>query len=267
MSTRRPIAPLVTLKIPAGLAAGDRLPVKREARLSRLHRRDLRARKGRARDDADDRRRRGRRPSAARASTAGARAAQAARRAGDVSGRRQAHSGSRVPYPAAAAVAGEGYFFPLTDGAIDYAAPQKVARDGDRLVIETPRPSDRPDRSTACCAFGSRASCSTLRPAPSRRQRLGRDGGQLAVDRADRLRRRGARRADPQHHALRLPDPQPQGAEPRQGGRRRGRSRAARRWPIPPAWCWCASRSAARCWRCARAAARSAGRSSCRIRA
>jgi DsbC/DsbD-like thiol-disulfide interchange protein/cytochrome c biogenesis protein CcdA len=29
------------------------------------------------------------------------------------------------------------YFFPLTDGAIDYAAPQTVARDGDRLVIET----------------------------------------------------------------------------------------------------------------------------------
>ena len=41
-----------------------------------------------------------------------------------------------VPLPAAAA-ADRPYFFPLTDGAIDYAAPQSVVRDGDRLVIET----------------------------------------------------------------------------------------------------------------------------------
>ena len=41
-----------------------------------------------------------------------------------------------VPLPAAAH-AEQPYFFPLTDGAIDYAAPQTVARDGDRLVIET----------------------------------------------------------------------------------------------------------------------------------
>lgn len=41
-----------------------------------------------------------------------------------------------VPLPAAAEIA-DPYFFPLTDGAIDYAAPQKVSRDGDRLIIET----------------------------------------------------------------------------------------------------------------------------------
>jgi thiol:disulfide interchange protein len=41
-----------------------------------------------------------------------------------------------VPYPAQAE-AGDGYFYPLTTGAIDYAAPQKVTRDGDRIVIET----------------------------------------------------------------------------------------------------------------------------------
>ena len=41
-----------------------------------------------------------------------------------------------VPLPAAATVA-EAYFFPLTEGAIDYAAPQLATRDGDRLVIET----------------------------------------------------------------------------------------------------------------------------------
>lgn len=43
-----------------------------------------------------------------------------------------------VPFPAAAAVSGEGYFYPLTDGAIEYAAPQRVVRDGDRVVIEAP---------------------------------------------------------------------------------------------------------------------------------
>ncbi|PZU08527.1 thioredoxin family protein [Sphingomonas sp.] len=41
-----------------------------------------------------------------------------------------------VPLPAAAQAV-QPYFFPLTDKIIDYAAPQKVAREGDRLVIET----------------------------------------------------------------------------------------------------------------------------------
>jgi thiol:disulfide interchange protein len=41
-----------------------------------------------------------------------------------------------IPYPANAPLQA-AYFFPLTQKAIDYAAPQKVARDGDRLVIET----------------------------------------------------------------------------------------------------------------------------------
>jgi len=42
-----------------------------------------------------------------------------------------------VPLPAAAKVS-DVYFFPLTgDGAVDYAAPQKVTRDGDRLIIAT----------------------------------------------------------------------------------------------------------------------------------
>ncbi|MBY8822495.1 protein-disulfide reductase DsbD family protein [Sphingomonas colocasiae] len=40
-----------------------------------------------------------------------------------------------VPLPASAA-AQDAYFFPLTDGAIDYAAPQTVRRDGDLLTIE-----------------------------------------------------------------------------------------------------------------------------------
>jgi len=42
-----------------------------------------------------------------------------------------------VPFPAAAKADGEGYFFPATHGAFDYAAPQKVVRDGDRVVVDT----------------------------------------------------------------------------------------------------------------------------------
>lgn len=41
-----------------------------------------------------------------------------------------------VPFPAAAPV-NQPYFYPTAIGAIDFAAPQKVTRDGDRLVIET----------------------------------------------------------------------------------------------------------------------------------
>lgn len=41
-----------------------------------------------------------------------------------------------VPYPASAK--GEGaYFYPVTTGVIDYAAPQTVSRDGDRLIVTT----------------------------------------------------------------------------------------------------------------------------------
>lgn len=44
-----------------------------------------------------------------------------------------------VPLPASATVR-EAYFFPLTDGAIEYAAPQTVRRDGDLLTIEVKAP-------------------------------------------------------------------------------------------------------------------------------
>jgi thiol:disulfide interchange protein len=42
-----------------------------------------------------------------------------------------------VPFPASAAIDGDAYFFPATEGGIEYAAPQTVTRDGDRLVIAT----------------------------------------------------------------------------------------------------------------------------------
>ncbi|MFM9829612.1 MAG: protein-disulfide reductase DsbD family protein [Sphingomonas sp.] len=41
-----------------------------------------------------------------------------------------------VPYPAGTALDG-AYFFPTTTGRIDYAAPQKIMRDGDMVIVET----------------------------------------------------------------------------------------------------------------------------------
>ena len=41
-----------------------------------------------------------------------------------------------VPYPADAALGEGAWFYPAAAGAVDYAAPQTVTRDGDRLVIE-----------------------------------------------------------------------------------------------------------------------------------
>ncbi|MFW2831333.1 protein-disulfide reductase DsbD family protein [Sphingomonas sp. ID0503] len=46
-----------------------------------------------------------------------------------------------IPYPAAGDVE-DVYFFPLVDGALDYAAPQTVGRSGDMLVIETKAGAD-----------------------------------------------------------------------------------------------------------------------------
>ncbi|MEO1043918.1 MAG: protein-disulfide reductase DsbD domain-containing protein [Pseudomonadota bacterium] len=41
-----------------------------------------------------------------------------------------------IPFPATSEIE-EPYFFPLTDGVVDYSAPQTVLRQGDNLVIET----------------------------------------------------------------------------------------------------------------------------------
>jgi DsbC/DsbD-like thiol-disulfide interchange protein/cytochrome c biogenesis protein CcdA len=50
-----------------------------------------------------------------------------------------------IPLPAAQALA-DPYFYPLTKGAIDYAAPQNISRAGDTLVIEM-KPGPDPARS------------------------------------------------------------------------------------------------------------------------
>ncbi|PXA97277.1 thiol:disulfide interchange protein [Nostoc sp. 3335mG] len=130
-----PFATLVTLKLPAGLAPGTDLPVKvdlaylvctdkicvpEKATLSTMLKVGDGAVTAERRAQFDGYRAKLPRPLGSQATY-------------------QVAGGAfrlAVPYPAAAA-ASEVYFYPITDGAVDYAAPQAVARDGDRLVIET----------------------------------------------------------------------------------------------------------------------------------
>ena len=130
-----PYAPLVTLKIPAGLARGTALPIK-------LHTSYLVCSAVVCVPEQAD---------LALSLTVGDGAIDPTTRA-EFDGWRRAlprpiggtatyqASGGRVriaiPYPATAPL-DRGYFFPVTTGLVDYAAPQTVIRDGDRLVIET----------------------------------------------------------------------------------------------------------------------------------
>lgn len=57
-----------------------------------------------------------------------------------------------IPYPASAP-GGDAYFYPLTQGELDHAAPQAVTRDGDRLVIETAA-KDNPATLSGVLAIG-----------------------------------------------------------------------------------------------------------------
>ena len=59
-----------------------------------------------------------------------------------------------IPYPAAAA-ATDAYFFPLTDGVVDYAAKQTVSRDGDMLTVETLAKAGRPAAVEGVLAVGN----------------------------------------------------------------------------------------------------------------
>jgi DsbC/DsbD-like thiol-disulfide interchange protein/cytochrome c biogenesis protein CcdA len=131
----KPYAPLVTLTVPAGLAAGTKLPVRlkmsylvctkalcvpENAGLAL----DLTVGDGtvapeaRARFDAWRRAIPKPLDSAATWQVAAGMATIA------------------VPYPAGAPLA-DGYFFPVTSGLIDNAAPQAISRDGDRVLIST----------------------------------------------------------------------------------------------------------------------------------
>jgi thiol:disulfide interchange protein len=134
-----PFAQLVRLKLPAGLAPGTRLPVRvrsdylvcteqlcvpEHADLAI----DLTVGDGRIRPE--------RRAAFDRWRTAlprplGSPARFALATEGDASRVRIG-----VPFPAGQEIA-EAYFYPLTPDALSYSAPQRVARDGDLLVIET----------------------------------------------------------------------------------------------------------------------------------
>ncbi|MDN4631838.1 protein-disulfide reductase DsbD family protein [Sphingomonas sp. PsM26] len=131
----KPYAPLVTLKIPAGLAVGTALPVRLKTNYlvcsaevcvpeSAELAIDLVVGDGtispemRARFDAWRR---------------------AVPKPLDAHATFQSSNGRiriAIPYPAGAAL-GQAYFYPITTGALDYAAAQTVTQDGDRIVIET----------------------------------------------------------------------------------------------------------------------------------
>ncbi|MDH7971848.1 protein-disulfide reductase DsbD family protein [Sphingomonas sp. AR_OL41] len=130
-----PYAPLVTLKIPAGLAMGTALPIKLHAQYLVCTREVC------VPEQAD----------LTLALTVGNGAIDPATRTRFDGWRRalprplggaatfQASGGKlriAIPYPASAPL-DQGYFFPVTTGLVDYAAPQTVTRDGDRLVVET----------------------------------------------------------------------------------------------------------------------------------
>ncbi len=58
-----------------------------------------------------------------------------------------------VPYPAGSP-ATDAYFFPLTDGVVDYGKPQAVTRDGDTLLIQTVAKASRPATVEGVLAVG-----------------------------------------------------------------------------------------------------------------
>ena len=143
----------------AGRAGGGDAAADQAAhRLSRLHRDDLRARKGDLAIDADGRRRRDRRRRSARVRRLAARAAASRSDRRRPIRRRAAAMRIAVPYPASAPGDGRLFLSRSPTGAIDYAAPQTVTRDGDRLIDRRPRRQGRRARSTACCSVdGPRA--------------------------------------------------------------------------------------------------------------
>ena len=133
-----PYAPLVELAVPAGLAAGTRLPIRLEADyLVCTQTLCVPEKQSLALDLVVGAGSSGGTPGPDAAAFAGWR--RAIPKPLDAGARVAAAGGAvriAVPYPAGAAL-NRAYFFPITTGAIDYAAPQTVSREGDRLVIAT----------------------------------------------------------------------------------------------------------------------------------
>lgn len=69
-----------------------------------------------------------------------------------------------IPYPAAAE-AKAIHFFALTDGVLDYAAPQTITRQGDMLIVETRAKGGRPPAIEGVLAIGKDAGL-TMRAVP-----------------------------------------------------------------------------------------------------
>jgi thiol:disulfide interchange protein len=147
----RPYAMLVPLDVPAGLAAGTPLPIRLKldwlectatlcVPASATLALDLRVGDGQPTARADFERYRAALPrplgSAARFSLGDGRFRLA------------------IPLPAAID-ASDAFFFPLTDGAIDNAAPQTVTRQGDRIVIETQGGPEAPGAITGVLALAN----------------------------------------------------------------------------------------------------------------
>lgn len=67
-----------------------------------------------------------------------------------------------IPYPASAP-GDDAYFYPLAQQLLDHAAPQKIERDGDRLVIET-KPKGNPASLEGVLAIGGQGFIVSAKP-------------------------------------------------------------------------------------------------------
>ena len=188
------------------------LPVRAQVRLSGLHRQDLRARERHSR-----RPHRGAGRRASREFDASARRCRAARQPARFErGRRRVRLGSRCPPRW-----GWRSLFLSAHRARRYSAPQSVSRQRRLLMVETGAGRALPAAIEGVLSLGDGQGLARRPARPSLPRRVAGAGAarrRRCAGRSCRARRRVARRADAQHHALRLPDSEPQGARLCRGG-------------------------------------------------
>ena len=203
--------------------AGKRFDAVGGRQLARLYRQDMRARKGGDFGRAESRRRR-RSCRVARALRRMARAAAAAARSQRDVGAARRHGALCHP-PARRVGARRTHLFRRRRKIWSimprrrHSAAMATASSSRRAPRARP-PGRSPRCSSSATGAGFRCSSSPARCLPRVRRSPGPTGRHRFRPVLDRARRRDPRRADPQHHAVRLPDPQPEGAEPRALGRR-----------------------------------------------